>query len=73
MSKIGKAMGMGKMSMGEMDEEESEPIDNAEEEDEEKAVSSKAELMAMKQFMTADSAEAKVAAMKSFMEACGSY
>lgn len=34
---------------------------------------SKAEVMAMRAFMRADTAEGKAAALKDFMEACGAY
>lgn len=62
-SKIGKALGFPSP-----DEESEDP-----ELDVEPVSDNKAEVLAMKQFMRADTAEAKATALKDFMEACGVY
>ncbi len=66
MGKLSKAIGFP------TDEEESSdesPVSEVPE----KKVSASAEVLAMKQFMRADTAEAKAAAMRDFIEACGEY
>ncbi len=65
-SKIGKALGFGDLGADGVEPDE----DDAEGETK---GSASAEVLAMKQFMRADTAEAKAAAMKDFMEACGGY
>lgn len=64
---------MGKLSkaMGFPDEEESSDESPVSEVPEKKKVSASAEVLAMKQFMRADTAEAKASAMRDFLEACG--
>ncbi len=65
-SKIGKALGYP------MTSEESD-MDELEEVGEPKAKKGKGEVLAMKAFMAADTAEAKAEAMKTFIELCGGY
>ncbi len=66
-SKIGKALGFGALS-----DEGVEP--EADEMEETPAKSGgKGEVLAMRAFMNADTAEAKAAAMKDFIELCGGY
>ncbi|MDD5374478.1 hypothetical protein [Acidithiobacillus sp.] len=66
-SKIGAALGFGSIGDDgvEPDEDDSEESP--------KASSAKGEVLAMKAFMAADTAEAKAAAMKDFLELCGGY
>ncbi len=65
-SKIGAALGFGALG-----DEGVEPVED--EEVAPKASSGKGEILAMKAFMAADSAEAKASAMKDFIELCGGY
>lgn len=65
MGKLSKAIGFP--DEGESDDEA--PVS----EDAEKKVSASAEVLAMKQFMRAETAEAKASAMRDFIEACGGY
>ena len=63
-SKIGLAIGFGSKPS----KAPKKSHEDAEEEEDESG--KKAEVMAMKQFMAADSAEAKTKAMKAFLESC---
>ncbi len=67
-SKIGKALGFGALS----DEGVEPDGDEMEEETPEKS-GGKGQVLAMRAFMNADTAEAKAAAMKDFIELCGGY
>ncbi len=72
--KIGKAIGFGSMSDMGMDSEPDPEDSNTDEEKPEKSSGpSRGEILAMKAFMNADSAEAKASALKDFMELCGGY
>ncbi len=66
-SKIGAALGFGALGDEgvEPDEDDAEVAP--------KASSGKGEILAMKAFMAADSAEAKASAMRDFIELCGGY
>ncbi len=67
-SKIGKALGF---SMPEAESEE--PADEADSEAEPKGKGGSGEVVAMRAFMSAETAEAKAEAMKAFVELCGGY
>ncbi len=72
MGKIGKALGYSipDMSGSGDDSSESDPTES-EGSDDKASTPGKGEVIAMRQFMNADTAEAKAQAMKDFMELCG--
>lgn len=71
MGKIGKALGFP-MTDG-ADEGEDPSLDSEGVDEPTDTKPGKAEVIAMRQFMAADTAEAKASAMKDFLELCGSY
>lgn len=75
MGKIGKALGYSMPSFGDEPSSDSEPDmadpGEADETDEvESAGPGKGEVIAMRAFMNADTAEAKASALKDFLELC---
>ncbi len=63
------AMALGFPESDSEDDSDDDSVESKKEPDQQ----NKAEVLAMKQFMRAETAEAKATAMKDFMEACGVY